>query len=430
MAEKKKNTSAKTTSTKNSAKKTTAKASTTKAASKPKTTAKASTTKTASKPKTTTKTNTTKTTSKSKTTTKKPVVKKEVKEVTPVVEKEIKVETKKERTPIMEVIKANATLIFLCAICLLLIVNIILIAIGHKVELSDGKEIVASIDGRSITADELYEAVKENYGTNELINMIDETIIEKEIEDTTEAEKQSKEQVSSLKTQYEAMGYEWNEVLTNYGYESEEVLVNEIKNSIVKEEIVINYLTKNLTDEEIQKYYDENIEDTYTAKHILIIPDTTDDMNDEQKATAEAAALATANEVVTKLNNGEAWATLVSTYSEDTGSKGSEGLIENFTKGEVVDEFFNATKGLSDGAYTTTPVKSQYGYHIILRVSKTDKEALENIKDDLKNEIVESKLANDNNLYTTTWAEIRKNYNLKINDTTIESYYNKVISGE
>ena len=96
---------------------------------------------------------------------------------------------------------------------------------------------------------------------------------------------------------------------------------------------------------------------------------------------------------------------------------------------QVVDEFFNATKNLTDGSYTTEPVKSKFGYHIIIRVSKTEKEALENMKDDLMNEIIDSKLANDSNLYNTTWGEIRKNYNLKINDTTIESYYNKLIAG-
>ena len=152
-------------------------------------------------------------------------------------------------------------------------------------------------------------------------------------------------------------------------------------------------------------------------------------MSDDEKAQAEAAALATANEVITKLNNGEAWSTLVSSYSEDTGSKENDGLIENFTYGEVVDEFFNATKNLNDGSYTTEPVKSKFGYHIILRVSKTDKEALENIKNDLINEIIDSKLSNDSNLYTTTWDKIRKQYNLKINDTTIEKYYNEAIKG-
>lgn len=409
MAEKKKSSSAKKTSSTKTSVKTTSNT-------------KSSTKKTTSvKPKTSTK----KTTNVKPKTNNKPVVKEEVKEIVPVIEKEIK----KEKTSFVEIIKTNATLILLCIICILLIVNIILISIGHKVKLSDGKEIVASIDGKTITAEELYDSIKENYGTNSLMDIIDSTIIEKEIENKSDALEKAKEQVSSIKKQYETMGYDWNEVLKNYGYESEQVLVDEIEKSLLKEEVAVKYISKNITDEEIKKYYDENVNDSYTAKHILIKPATTDDMTDEQKTEAENAALATANEVITKLNNGEDWNTLVSTYSEDTGSKENNGLIENFTKGDVVDEFFNATKNLTDGSYTTEPVKSKFGYHIIIRVSKTEKEALENMKDDLMNEIIDSKLANDSNLYNTTWGEIRKNYNLKINDTTIESYYNKLIAG-
>ena len=409
MAENKKNSSAKKTSSTKTSVKTTSNT-------------KASTKKTTSvKPKTSTK----KTTNVKPKTNNKPVVKEEVKEIVPVIEKEIK----KEKTSLVETIKANATLILLCIICILLIVNIILISIGHKVKLSDGKEIVASIDGKTITAEELYDSIKENYGTNSLMDIIDSTIIEKEIENKSDALEKAKEQVSSIKKQYETMGYDWNEVLKNYGYESEQVLVDEIEKSLLKEEVAVKYISKNITDEEIKKYYDENVNDSYTAKHILITPDTTDDMTDEQKTEAENASLTTANEVITKLNNGEDWNTLVSTYSEDTGSKENNGLIENFTKGDVVDEFFNATKNLTDGSYTTEPVKSKFGYHIIVRVSKTEKEALENMKNDLMNEIIDSKLANDSNLYNTTWSEIRKNYHLKINDTTIENYYNKVIEG-
>lgn len=359
------------------------------------------------------------------------------KKITKPVEKEVKIveETKQsvvkktEKTPIMKVLKENATLILLCLICLLLIINIVLIVKGHSVKLSNGNEIVASIDEKEVTAEELYEAVKETYITNELINTIDNFIIEKEITDTNEAEKTAKEQVESIKEQYNSMGYKWTEVLTNYGYESEKVLLDEIKNSILKENVVVNYLKSNLTEEEVKKYYDENIDDSYTAKHILIIPDTTDDMTSEQKQAAEDAAKTTAEEVINKLNNGEAWANLVTTYSEDDGSKESEGLIENFTKGDVVDEFLTATKELTDGAYSTTPVKSPYGYHVILRVSKTEKEALDTMKDELMEKIVNSKLS-DSNAYTKAWAEIRNKYNFVINDTVIANYYNNAIKGE
>lgn len=392
--------------------------------------------KKASAKKTSTTSSTKKTTKKN--TTKKPAPKKvetvkeekvveEVKAIEEVKKPEVNEEKK---ASIVEVIKENATIIFLCLICLLLIINIILILKGNEVKLSNGQEVIASVDGKEITVDEIYAEIKKQYGTTSLINKIDAYITEKEIEDTASIEEDAKEQVASIKAQYEAMDYKWEDVLADYNYESEQVLVDEIKESLAKEQVAVNYLKSNLTEEEIQTYYNENIDDTFTAKHILIIPDTTDEMTDEEKANAEAAAKATAEEVINKLNNGEAWSTLVSTYSEDTGSKESDGLIENFTKGDVVDEFLAATKELADGTYTTTPVKSQYGYHIILRVSKTDKEALDTMKDELMDEIVNNKMTEDQNAYVQAWATVREKYNFKINDTEIDEYYQDAIKGE
>ena len=272
--------------------------------------------------------------------------------------------------------------------------------------------------------------MKEQYGTNALVNIIDNEIINREISNTDDVVKKAKEQVSSIKSQYETMGYKWDEVLTNYGYKNEQALVDEIKNSLLKEQVVVNYLSKNLTDEEIQKYYDEKVSDSYTAKHILIIPNTTDSMTDEEKAAAEEEAKNKAIEVINKLNNGEAWKDLVASYSQDTGSKENEGLVENFTKDDVVEEFYNATAKLNDGAYTTEPVKSKFGYHVILRISKTDKEALETMKNELIEQIVNTKLSEDSKLYTTAWDKIRKSYNLEINDTVINDNYEKAIKGE
>ena len=151
-------------------------------------------------------------------------------------------------------------------------------------------------------------------------------------------------------------------------------------------------------------------------------------MTDEEKSAAEEAAKNTAQEVINRLNNGEDFASLVKEYSKDEGSVDNEGLVENFTKGDVVDEFFEATRNLKDGEYSKEPVKSTYGYHVILRVSATDKKALKDIKDDIMEEIVENKLDDDSTLYTKTWVEIRKKYNFTINDTTLKAIYEETVN--
>lgn len=414
-----KSTTKKTTSTKaNSAKKTT-----TKKVATPKTA-----TKTTSKA-TTTKKATTKTTAK-------PVVKAEKKEVTkvettkPIVKEETKIKNVKEtkKVTFVEWINNNIKLIGGLIIIILLIINIVLVTNGHKVKLSDGKEIIASVDGKDFVAEDLFNELKDLYGSNSLLNLVDKYIISKEITDNTTSKETAQENVDSIRSQYESAGYDWETVLTQYGYENEEELLNELMVSIQKEEVAKNYLKENLSDDEINEYYENEVYGTYTVKHILIIPDTTDDMSDEEVTAAEEAAKAKAQEVINRLNNGENFATLVTEYSEDEGSVEAEGLVENFTKGDVVDEFFNATAELKDGEYSQEPVKSDYGYHVILRVSATDKKALKDIKDDVVEEIVENKLNEDSNLYTTTWVEIRKKYNFTINDTELKAAYETAIN--
>lgn len=392
----------------------------------PKTTAKKTTTK-----------NTTKATPKKvetiKTTQTKKVEVKPVEKKVEVKDAVKKVEPKKEskNNNVIMWTQDNLKLIGGFIIVALLIINIILIVNGHKVKLSNGKEIIASIKGKEVTAEELFDNLRELNGTNALINMIDNHITDKELskDDLENAKNRAQEQVDAIRSQYEAAGQNFEQVLTSYGYENESVLLEEFITSFKKEIVVTNYLKKELTDKEIEEYYDESVFDSYTVKHILIKPQTNDDMSDEEKETAENAAKEKAEEVINKLNDGENWSDLVNTYSEDEGSKEDEGLIENFTKGDVVDEFFNASKDLEDDEYSKEPVKSEFGYHVIYKVSSTAKKSLKDSKEDIIDELVENKLLENSSLYNETWIKIRNNYKLTINDTTIKNSYEKTING-
>lgn len=357
----------------------------------------------------------------------KPVEKKEVKtEVKPV---EKKIEVKKE-VKSSNFIKDNSKNLLLGLICILLVINIVLIVLGHKVKLSNGNEVIASIKDKEYTAEQLFDKLKEKYGKDALITLIDEYISDKELsdDDKADAKTEAKKYIDSIKSQYESAGYTWDDVLKQYGYANEDALINEYLVSVKQQKVVTNYLGKQLTDDEIKKYYDENIYGTYTVKHILVKPATTDEMTDEEKTAAEEAAKAKAQEVITKYAAGEDWKTLVNDYSEDEGSKESEGLVENFTKGDVDDEFFKASIALKDGEYTSEPVKSSFGYHVILKVSETAKKSLDDSKNDIIDALVNEKLNNDSKLYNSTWAKIRNDYKLTIKDTQVKTEYEKSIN--
>ena len=298
-----------------------------------------------------------------------------------------------------------------------------------EVKLKDGKEVVASVKGKDVTAEELFSELKNQYGASILVNMIDNYITDKEVKDSDEAKEYAEAQIASMKDQYAQYGYEWSDVLAQYGFSSDDELIKEYSLNYRKEQVAKNYLKEKVTEDEINEYYEKEIYGNYTVKHILITPETNDDMSDEDKEKAKKKAKETAKEVIKKLDDGSKWKDLVSKYSDDTGSKENEGLIENFTKGDMVDEFFEATLKLKDGEYTKEPVESTYGYHIILKVSNTKKPSLKDSKEKILNAIAENKLSNDEKLYNTTWANIRKSYNLDITDSGIKKVYNQTISG-
>lgn len=73
----------------------------------------------------------------------------------------------------------------------------------------------------------------------------------------------------------------------------------------------------------------------------------------------------TADDIEAQLKKGAKFADLAKKYSIDPGSKDKGGELGWSDGSNYVPEFTAAIKTLKKGAYTTTPVKSQFGYHII-----------------------------------------------------------------
>ncbi len=295
---------------------------------------------------------------------------------------------------------------------------------GTKVKLKDGKEVIASVTDKEITAEELFDTLKEKYGSDALIKIIDDYIIGKEIESDKEYEEKAQAQLKSMKAYYKKYNTDWSQVLSYMGYSSDDDFIKGYIEKEKKTDIVKKYLKEDITDDEIDKYYEKEIYGKYTVKHILISVDSSKE--DQDKAKEEAYNKA--KEVIEKLNNGSSWSDMVKEYSDDDQTNEDDGLLPEFTNGDFVDEFFKATIELKDGEYTTTPVETSYGYHIIKLISSTEKPSKEDAKDDCLDGIATNKLANDDKLFNNTWISIRDKYELKITDSTINNNYKKSLN--
>jgi len=127
-----------------------------------------------------------------------------------------------------------------------------------------------------------------------------------------------------------------------------------MKQSALASAFVQDYIKNNpISDEAIKAEY-ERIKatitgDEYKASHILV----------EQEAEAK--------EIIAKLNKDPgAFAQLAQERSQDTGSKANGGDLGWFDLNRMVPEFSEAVSKLEKGKFTATPVKSQFGYHVIL----------------------------------------------------------------
>ncbi|WP_181701105.1 peptidylprolyl isomerase [Chthonobacter albigriseus] len=77
-----------------------------------------------------------------------------------------------------------------------------------------------------------------------------------------------------------------------------------------------------------------------------------------------------AKQVIKDLDAGGDFAKIASEKSLDPGSKATGGDLGYFGKGQMVPEFETAAFGQEAGAYTKTPVKTQFGFHVIKTVEK------------------------------------------------------------
>lgn len=293
--------------------------------------------------------------------------------------------------------------------------------------LQDGKQVVAEINGKQFTAEELFDALKEANGANILVNMINEHIAEKELteEDIKEAEKEAKKQFDSTKAYYSS---NWNTILASNGYNNETEFLNYLQNGYKQSLVLEKYVKSDVVKEEdIQKYYDEEVFGENTVRHILIKSAATSTSTDEEKKLAKENALNKAKELIEQLNKSENleedFSNLAKEKSEDTGSASEGGLIENFTnESGLVKEFWEASLKLEVGKMTQEPVESEYGYHIIYKVSQKEKPSLEEVRDNVIDKVVDNLLSatNASGIY---WAGLREKYGIQIHDDILKSKY-------
>lgn len=282
--------------------------------------------------------------------------------------------------------------------------------------LKDGTQPVVNVNGETITADFLYEEMKKNYSISYLVDYIDKAILDKKYEETEEMKEEVEKTAQNYFDMYNQY-YQMDEAtfLAQSGFESKDQFLDALKLDYRRKLYYEDYLKSQITDEQIQKYYDESVYGDINTQHLLV--QVNDDMKDED-------AKKLAKEIIGKLNEGKSFEDVKEEYKDKVTYENLKYVAFN---ANLESSFLEALKGLSENSYTKEPVKTSYGYHVIYRTDQKEKPKLEDVKDSIIEKLCDELDASDENLYNKTLVKMREEAGLDFSDTVMKEKYEEYI---
>lgn len=310
---------------------------------------------------------------------------------------------------------------------------------GKVPTLENGQEAIVSFEnGEMISVDDFYNKIKDSFGLQTLITMVDTYVLETEFADYKDTAKESGDAYvdayiesyggeEELLAQLQQIGYQTIDAYRDYWYLS-----------MLQSHAIEEYAKMQITDEEIQDYYDNEAIGDMEINHILITPNVDEDATDEETDAAEDEAQATVEEIIARLDeakeNGEDITTvfgeLAKEYSEDEDTKDNNGSLGKINYGDLgseYDELINAAKELEDGEYSTEVITTELGYHVILKVQSYEKESLDDLRDEITETLAEEFISNNDDVGINALQHYRREYGMEIQDDEINRQYSNYI---
>ena len=292
---------------------------------------------------------------------------------------------------------------------------VILIWPDRIAKLENGLEPVASIDGLTVTAEDLYEDMKKIYSVNNLLDIIDNKILEEKYPETDEMNTELNDQAEKYYNMYKQYyGYGKEEFLTKNGFGSERAFIEYLRLQYRRTQYTDDYIKEQITDKEIEKYYEDKVYGDINTKHILV--KVSSSATDEEKKEAENLA----KEIITKLNEGKSFDEVKDEYKdkityEELGYKAYNASLES--------AYMEAMQKLENNSYTKEPVQTSYGYHVIYRIDQKEKPALEDVKEEIITSLVSEHKSEDTSVQYKALDKMREDAKLKFTDTVLEKKY-------
>lgn len=302
--------------------------------------------------------------------------------------------------------------------------------------LENGDQAVVTFnENAKISVTDFYNQMKDKYGTEVILNMIDKMILEKKYADSTEeAHKNADSVMSQLETSY---GDKLLSAIQTYtGYQTLDEYKDYVYLSYLQNKAAEDYAKDNISEKDIKKYYNDEIKPDIKVSHILISVNYASDASDDDKTKAKNEAKAKAQEALDKLKAADkskiadTFSELAKEYSNDDSSKddgGSLGFINTDTLGSNYNNLVTEAYKLKDGEYSSNIVETELGYHLVYRTETKEKAKLEDVRDKIIDALVSDYLSKNQEAYIKSMQAVRKEYGMNIIDDDLNTNYTNYI---
>ncbi len=302
--------------------------------------------------------------------------------------------------------------------------------------LENGDQAVVTFnENAKISVTDFYNQMKDKYGTEVILNMIDKMILEKKYSDSTEeAHKNADSVMSQLEASY---GDKLLSAIQTYtGYQTLDEYKDYVYLSYLQNKAAEDYAKDNIGEKDIKKYYNDEIKPDIKVSHILISVNYASDASDDDKTKAKNEAKAKAQEALDKLKAADkskiadTFSELAKEYSNDDSSKddgGSLGFINTDTLGSNYNNLVTEAYKLKDGEYSSNIVETELGYHLVYRTETKEKAKLEDVRDKIIDSLVSDYLSKNQEAYIKSMQAVRKEYGMNIIDDDLNTNYTNYI---
>ena len=274
-------------------------------------------------------------------------------------------------------------------------------------QLKNGEEKVVSIDNYTITADTLYESLKNMGSVYIIINEIDTKILDNLYETTDEMiEEVTSEANYYLNTASNYYGYSVTAFLSSNGFTSFEDFKNNLILEYKRNLYLTDYLKKEITEEEIKNFYND-LTGAMSGKYILI-----DDLDTTKKILAD-------------LKSGKTYSEIINAYNDKINIKALKNIEFD---SNIEDEIYEELKNLEVNSYSNNYFNLNDKYVVVFKDDEIEKASLKDLNERIKIYLAEEKInQDDGTIANEILNDLREKYNLHFFDNSIEKKYLKYL---